>query len=244
MADAAAAPRPRRTRRARRAARRQQALALALAAMTALALLALAVPRTVALVTMIPAERTLERLRQQQPVERLAVEAAIEAGLAASAWHDSGALWQQIAAAHLARLEFAGADRQAQLDALLQAEGALQRALARRPGDAVGWWRLAWVASTLGRPARQVAAALHLSVVTGNRHALLLFPRLRLALAYWDRLDEAAREAFKPQLAWAMAADRQAFVTLVRRSLAEEQVRRAFRDEAALLADYQRLIDR
>jgi hypothetical protein len=242
--DAPARRHRRRSRRERRQARRQQALVLGLALLTALVLMALAVPRTVALVEMMPAERTLARMRQQLPVERAAVDAAIEAGIAASTWHASGALWQQVAVAHLGRLKFAGDDREAQQHALLQAEGALQQALARQPGDAVGWWRLAWVASMLNRPPERVGAALHLSVVTGSRHALLLFPRLQLALAQWDRMGEAARQAFKPQLVWAMTADPQAFITLVRRSLAEDEVRAALRGEAELLDDYQSLLDR
>jgi hypothetical protein len=243
VAEAGAPGRRRRRRRkGRRQGRPHQAIALALA--TALTLLTLAVPRTLALVTMIPAEYTLEGLRQQRPVEREALGAAIEAGLAASAWHESGALWQQIAAAHLGRLSFVSGDRQAQQDALLQAEGALQRALARRPGDAMAWWRLAWVASMLQRSPEQVAAPLHLSVLTGSRLAVLVFPRLRLALAHWQRLDDRARAAFKPQLAWAMTADPQGFIILVRRSLAEEAVRTAFRDDADLLTEYQTLIER
>jgi hypothetical protein len=217
-------------------------LAAAVAVVTALSLLTLAVPRTMALVETRPAGRTLEQLRQQRSVDQAALDAAIEAGLAASAWLDSGMLWQQIAAAHLGRLQVA-TDRQARLDALLQAEAALQRALARQPGDAVAWWRLAWVANMLQRPAEQVAAALHLSVVTGGRVASLLFPRLRLALASWSRLDDAAREAFTAQLVWAMSRDPQAFIILVRRSLAEEHVRAAFRGQRELLEAYQSLID-
>ena len=135
-------------------------------------------------------------------------------------------------------------DPQAQADALLQAEATLQRALARRPGDPLAWWQLAAVAHALGRPGERVAAALRLSVVTGHRVDMLLFPRLQLALATWSRLDAATREAFRPQLARAMRREPRQFITLVRRSLAEDAVRAAFRGERDLLAEYETLIDR
>jgi hypothetical protein len=135
-------------------------------------------------------------------------------------------------------------DRQAQADALLQAESTLQRSLARRPGNPFAWWKLAAVANALGRSSDQVTAALHLSVVTGHRVDGLLFPRLQLALARWSRLDAATREAFRPQLARAMRGDPKQFITLVRRSLAEDDVRAAFRGERDLLKVYERLLDR
>jgi hypothetical protein len=210
----------------------------------AVPLLILAVPRTVALVRMIPVERTFGQLERRLPVERDAIEAAIDSGLAASVWIDSGALWQRIASGHLGRMRLLEGDRQAQADTLLQAEATLQRSLARRPGNPFAWWQLAAVANALGRPSDQVTAALHLSVVTGHRVDTLLFPRLQLALAMWSRLDAATREAFRPQLARAMRSEPKEFITLVRRSLAEDEVRSAFRSERDLLNDYERLIDR
>ena len=164
--------------------------------------------------------------------------------LAASAWIDSGALWRRIASAHLGRMRLVAGDRRAEADALLQAEATLQRSLARRPGNPFAWWQLAAVANALGRPGDQVSAALRLSVVTGERVDTLLFPRLQLALARWSQLDAATREVFRPQLARALRRDPKEFVTLVRRSLAEDEVRAAFRGERDLLQDYERLIER
>jgi hypothetical protein len=237
-------PEVRSSRRSRRRARQRHRLAaLLVVALAAVALLGLAVPRTVALVLMMPAERTLGQLRRGLPVEPTALDAAIDSGLAASGWIDSGTLWQQIGMAHLGRMRLVAADPTERADALLQAEASLQRALARRPGSAVAWWRLAWVSNALGRPGEEVTAALHLSVVTGNRVETLLFPRLRLALAKWPHLDEATRQAFEPQLVMAMRRDPRKFVTLVRRSLAEDDVRAAFRGERDLLEAYRSLLD-
>jgi len=237
-------PRRRRSRRRGRRARIRQLLAVLVALAAAVPLLILAVPRTVALVGMMPVERTFGQLERRMPVEREAIEAAIRSGLDASAWVDSGALWQRIASGHLGRMRLLEGDRQAEADALLQAEATLQRSLARRPGNPFAWWQLAAVANALGRPGARVAAALRLSVVTGHRVDTLLFPRLQLALARWSRLDAATREAFRPQLARAMQRDPKEFITLVRRSLAEDDVRAAFRGERDLLKDYQSLIDR
>jgi hypothetical protein len=237
-------PRRRKSRRRGRRARLRQLLAVLVAVAAALPLLILAVPRTVALVQMMPAERTFGQLERRLPVEREAIEAAIQSGLAASAWIDSGALWQRIASGHLGRMRLLEGDRQAEADALLQAEATLQRSLARRPGNPFAWWQLAAVANALGRSSDQVTAALHLSVVTGHRVDRLLFPRLQLALARWSRLDAATREAFRPQLARAMRGDPKQFITLVRRSLAEDDVRAAFRGERDLLKVYERLLDR
>jgi hypothetical protein len=234
----------RKSRRGGRRARSRQLLAVLVAAAAAVPLLTLAVPRTVALVRMMPAERTFGQLERRLPVDREAIEAAIQSGLAASAWLDSGALWQRIASGHLGRMRLLEGDRQAQADALLQAEATLHRSLARRPGNPFAWWQLAAVANALGRPGDQVTAALHLSVVTGQRVDALLFPRLRLALARWSKLDAATREAFGPLLARAMLRDPKEFITLVWRSLAEDEVRAAFRGERDLLEDYEQLIDR
>ncbi|HSA80591.1 MAG TPA: hypothetical protein VLE23_07190 [Geminicoccaceae bacterium] len=232
------------TRRRARRARRRQLLAVLVALAAAAPLLILAVPRTVALVGMMPAERTFGRLERRLPVERDAIEAAIRSGLAASAWIDSAALWQRIASGHLGRMRLLAGDRQAQADALLQAEATLQRSLARRPGNPFAWWHLAAVANALGRPGDQVTGALRLSVVTGDRVDALLFPRLQLALARWSQLDAATREVFRPQLARALRRDPKEFVTLVRRSLAEDEVRTALRGERNLLVEYEGLLDR
>jgi hypothetical protein len=233
-----------RSRRRERRARPRQLLAVLVALAVAAPLLILAVPRTVALVGMMPAERTFGQLERRLPVEREALEAAIHSWLAASTWIDSGALWRRIASAHLGRMRLLAGDQQAQTDALLQAEATLQRSLARRPGNPFAWWQLAAVANALGRPGDQVSAALRLSVVTGDRVGALLLPRLQLALARWSQLDAATREVFRPQLARALRRDPKEFVTLVRRSLAEDEVRAAFRGERDLLQNYERLIER
>jgi len=236
--------RRRRTARGGRRGHRTLPAAALIAAVLGTALLALAVPRAVGLALMGPAGQTLGRLERRVPVEAEAIEAAIEAALAAGAWRDAGSLWQRLARLHLARLRVAGPGGQERLDALLQAESALERGLARRPGDAVAWWRLAWVANTLGRADAKVGAALRLSVVTGSGVAPLFWPRLRLALAKWPRLDAPTRDAFRPQLVRAMQRDPRRLVALARRSLAEDHVRQALRRTPALLVRYDRMAAR
>lgn len=244
MPEPPAPARLHRRRRSHRRAHRHERAAVLAAVVVAVCLLALAVPRTLALVVVTPAENTLARMQRGIGVDREEIDLAIVSSLEAASWSEWGALWQGVAMAHLGRMQVLEDAPRSQLDALLQAEGALQRSLALRPANPFAWWQLATVTNALHRPDAQVTAALHLSVVTGNQVETLLFARLRLVLAKWPRLDDATRQAYTPQLAMAMRRKPREFITLVRRSLAEEHVRIAFRGERALLEAYERLIDR
>jgi hypothetical protein len=155
------------------------------------------------------------------------IGAAIAGQLAAARWLDSGQTWADIAAAHLARLRAPGTTREAAREAILQAEAALRRSLARKPANPHAWAQLAQIHLALGRDGAQIGDALRLSVLTGPVEPHLLLPRCRLALAAWPKLDHTARALFGRQFALALLRDDGSFARMVLGAGRAEEVYRS-----------------
>lgn len=168
------------------------------------ALLGLAVPRTMAAWLALPAQAALEDIQFGRPVEAARLSAALDALSAARRWNDSPRVTTDMALLRLARAELAGTDRERRMEDLRAADGLLRDGLARSPGNAFAWLRLAIVREQRNGPSRAVADALMMSIDLAPNMKRLWLPRLAVAMRNWRflREDEASILRRQFRLAW------------------------------------------
>jgi len=178
--------------------------------------------------------------RGAAPAELTRAAARLTATLDA---HDDAGAFGDLATLRLTQALAAGATTPTGTRLLGDSRQHQVQALARRPSDGFGWFRLAQATlleDGVGEPAaRYLLASLTAYPAAGE----LLLPRLEMAFLMWPLLPAEGRAAFAPQIRLAAAGNfwrRRALVDLTRRRFALPQVRAALRDDPALAAEFER----
>lgn len=199
------------------------AVSLALGA----ALLTLAGPRLYGQLVMLPGNPVLAAVNDDAAVSTRALEDLIRSRRRGLQWTDSGRTRLELAAAEilLAEHQTGGGPR---YHALMQeALATLHDGLARAPGDAYGWTRLAYARLALGEPADRVVPVLAMAIKTAPVESSLIFPRLELCLIEWPYFAQAKPAMFKQQIALAWRQSHYQLARLARITSRKEVVRAA-----------------
>ena len=169
-------------------------------------LLVLSVPRTIAALKAMPAERILDSIANGRSVDAATVARLLQSLDAASAWRDRGRDLADRALGELLLVDPADADGVSPSDraTIEQAIRDLTASLSRSPLNPHAWTRLAYARMLLDGPSDAAAASLMMSVYLGPHDPQLVFPRLGLLFRVWDRLaDDERRLAYRQiQFAW------------------------------------------
>jgi len=166
-------------------------------------LLALAAPRAIGDTLALPARPVIAALRAGQAVDARHLAIAADAQAAALDWRDDG---RGLAALGLLRyhqaraLGFDGAEGRARLDEAIAAHRA---GLARAPGQAHAWTRLAQLALLRDGPTPAIGPLLVRAVEAAPYDRRLAFRRIELAMIAWRKLDAPARAAIRRQIRFA-----------------------------------------
>lgn len=169
-------------------------------------LLTLAVPRMNAAFIRLPSDTTSLALARGKTVTPDAVEKLIATRSHARAWVNDASGWFDTGLARLAGARRAGAGTPAAAVLLDQAADAYRSGLARSPGNAIQWMRLAQVRLLREGPTARAAAALHMSLGAAPFQTGILIERLRLGFVLWPGLDEQGRRAVVREVAMARRA--------------------------------------
>ncbi len=205
---------------------------LALAALIAGGLLiALALPRLIGETLALPARPVIAAVRAGAPVDARHLALAADAEAAALRWLDDGRGWTALGLLRYEQaraLGLAGAAARARLDDAIAAHRA---GLARSPGQAHAWTRLAQLVLLRDGPSPGIGPLLVRAVEAAPRHRRLAFRRIALALATWRHLGPEAQAAIADQIRFAARISRARLEALARRRYALGIVTRILKTE-------------
>ena len=173
----------------------------------AVTLLVVAWPRLVAFTMALPGDPVVMDIRRQKDVSPEAVNTLIETYTNALEWYPRGRTLSDLGLAHMVRAKLSGSGP-SNMGELLVAERYIIESLDRAPMNPYAWVRLSVLWSQLFVPPKFVVGALMNSVNFARVSKTLWRPRVRLFLAYWPQLDEAARNAAIGQLDYGYREDR------------------------------------
>jgi len=200
-------------------------LTIILPFLLALILISLAVPRFFAAIALAPGDPIFERIRARDGVvtdEDLRKLAQSRAR--AARWIDSANIWTEQGIAYRALARRAGLDGEEGRQLAERSLASTVKGLRLAPVDPYAWLRLADTVIRLDGPSPEAARYLMISAVTGPQERTIAVPRLRLALASWELLDEDARDIFRRQIGLHWAASGCALARDVIRSGTESVV--------------------
>ncbi len=196
-------------------------------------LLALAVPRAIGDTLALPARPVIAALRAGQAVDARYLAIAADAQAAALDWLDDGPGFTALGLLryHQARaLDFEGAEARARLDEAIAAHRA---GLARAPGQAHAWTRLAQLTLLRDGPTPALGPLLVRAVEAAPYDRRLAFRRIELAMIVWRKLDDRARAAIRQQIRFAATVSARRLDALAKRRYARALVIEALSPRAA-----------
>jgi len=182
-----------------------------------LLLIGLAVPRLISAVLVLPVRPVFEDIRLGRDVELERLVQAQSLTLSASAWVSDGRILTDRALAlglHADRLA-AGSEMRASFERL--AAASLAEGLAKSPGNPYAWFRMAAISQRLNKAPRLVVSLLLASVMTGEVLPRVMIPRLTLAFANWEHMDEREKDVIRNQMRIAWHFDTTRLYVLARR---------------------------
>ncbi|MEM7024858.1 MAG: hypothetical protein AAF637_20100 [Pseudomonadota bacterium] len=190
-------------------ARLKERTALGLVFILGVVLIVMAVPRLVAGVLGVPADRVGFHLRDGAQVTDEALIGMVAARRAALSWHETARAHRDIAAAAL-HLGHRHQDPE-EYEAALQA---VRRSLAMAPVDPHSWARLAHLAMTHERDALMAIKALRASIQAGAYEPTIDPWRVALMLRLWSVATVGERELFTSQIRQLSEEDPDALMAL------------------------------
>ncbi len=196
-------------------------------------LLALAAPRAIGDILELPARPVIAALRAGQTVDARYLAIAADAEAAALDWRDDGRGFAALGLLryHQARaLGFEGAEARARLDEAIAAHRA---GLARAPGQAHAWTRLAQFTLLRDGPTPAIGPLLVHAIEAAPYDRRLAFRRIELAMIAWRKLDARARAAIRRQIRFAATVSARRLDALATRRYARALVLDALSPRAA-----------
>ncbi len=166
----------------------------------------------------------------------------LESGrLRVSPWIHTNSLYNDLALVSLERAETVS--RAEEKEAFFQEAEAWQRkALWVSPSDPYGWFRLAYLLYQKGN-LQQVAEAWRQSLSSAPYEPRLLLPRLQMALALGEALDEASRHQIPKLVREAWAYDPTGLAKVAKAGRFASVVEAALRDDMQSLKHFQDQLD-
>lgn len=156
-------------------------------------------------------------------------------------WIHTNALYNDLALVSLERVETVSDE--GQKEALFQEAEVWQRkALWVSPSDPYGWFRLAYLLYQKG-VMQQAAEAWRQSLASAPYEPRLLFPRLQMALALGEALDEASRHQIPKLVREAWAYDPTGLAKVAKSGHFVSVIEAAFSDDAQSLKHFQDQLD-
>ncbi len=152
-----------------------------------------AVPIAVSDVLLLSGNSVMERLQDEQAVDRASLNRFVRSREAAANWRRTARIHTDLALGLLILGEYEDAGRG---HGPGEVETVLEKGLGLAAMDPYGWMRLVQVRLDREAPASEIAAPLRLALHTGphedRRHAMLLL-MVEAGLGVWDELDESGR---------------------------------------------------
>jgi hypothetical protein len=173
-------------------------------ASTALALtvLYLGVPRLVGGIVKLPGDHAISQIRAERPIASTDVATLAQSRERTLRWLPERKTWGELGLAHLLAGALRAPEDESRRPALLAAVGAIETGLALAPNDGYAWARLAIARYYLDGPSDGVADALTQSLLIAEYDRRLVFDRLDVAFAVWDRLSPETREVVRRQVGY------------------------------------------
>ncbi len=198
--------------------------AAACALVAGVLLIGLAAPRAVGDVAALPARPVIAALRAGQTVDPRHLAIAADAQRAALGWRDDGRDRTALGLLHYYQaraLGFDGDEARALFDEAIDDHRA---GLARAPGKAHAWTRLAQLTLLRDGPTPALGPLLLRAIEAAPYDRRLAFRRIELAMIAWRKLDEETRAAVRRQIRFAARVSQRRLDALAARRYARALV--------------------
>lgn len=165
-----------------------------------LTLLGLGVPSFMAGLHLDPHGQTLKNIADGKNFSPALLERTIESRKAAMSWGMRAQSYSDLGVLYLAKAGLKKNSAQARAALIRQSIEVQRNALARAPGDAYGWTRLAQGLVRHNDASKSPEAVLRFSLALAPYERALILPRIDMALLRWRRLPPALKKQFQDQL--------------------------------------------
>jgi len=188
------------------------------AAVAALAvgILFLGVPRVVGGFSKLSGDLVIDDLRHDRQASAARIGTLMKSRENTLRWVEDRADWSDLGLARLLAADDPDLDDEARRALLKGAVDAIENGLALAPGDGYVWARLAIARYSLDGPTEGVAEALTQSVLITEFDRRLVFDRLDVAFAVWDRLPMDIRAMFARQVGYGFDVSPKSLASLAR----------------------------
>jgi hypothetical protein len=195
---------------------RQRAMTSTAVAALAVGILVLGIPRVVGGFEKLSGDIVIDELRHDRQVNAGQIARLTKSRESALRWVEDRASWSDLGLARLLAADDPDLDEESRRTALKGAVEAIENGIALAPGDGYVWARLAFARYYLDGPTESVAEALTQSVLITEFDRRLVFERLDVAFAVWERLPSDIRAMFARQVGYGFDVSPKRLASLVR----------------------------